>query len=113
MRGITFVYLGGDCDETTNDQEGKAECDGDEMTEAASLVITKDANKFVVEPSGVIQIGDVVSIIKFENGQIKDFPSEIEFELQGENGQLQEHVLHTSCSKPLNLGDRFRRRRGS
>jgi hypothetical protein len=91
----------------SNSQEGKASCTGvDDTDEPVSITITKDADKVFADPATGIELGDIVSVFKFEGGVNKELGSETKFDVTGPNG-TQSIVLHTSCSKPLNLGDRF------
>ena len=98
---LVFKYTGDSCSATTNDQEGKFKCEetgapGDLM----KVVMTKDANKISVEI-----VGDMVKIF-YSDPEGKKFPSEIQYKIIGTTGE-QLQALHTSCSKPLNVGDQF------
>lgn len=103
---LVFQYTGEDCMPSDNDQDsGKWSCSGDpEEAQPVQIVMTKDADKFVVTPSSGIYIGETFEIRMKEDG--KEFPSEIKFDIG--NGQtLQSLKMHTSCSQPLSVGDQF------
>jgi hypothetical protein len=98
---LVFEYTGDDCSATTNLQEGKFTCaETGALGDLVNVVMTKDAGKFAVEIDGnrvKISYSDPVG---------KEFPSEIKYDVIGETG-TQSQTLHTSCSKPLNVGDQF------
>ena len=98
---LVFEYTGDLCSATTNDQEGKFEC---EETGALGnldrVEMTKDADKISVEISG-----NEVTIF-YDDPEGEKFPSEIEYKITGSTG-TQSQTLHTSCSKQLNVGDQF------
>ena len=49
---LVFEYTGDDCSATTNQQEGKLECDGDPNGAAPiSIVMTRDADEIDVSPT--------------------------------------------------------------
>lgn len=100
---LVFEYTANACSSTTNYQEGKFECEsGTEgsIGSLAEVTMTKDEDKFAVQQSGS-------EVRIFRSDEIgKEFPSEIKYNIIGSEGS-QAHVLHSSCSKPLNLGDQF------
>jgi len=97
-------YVGGDCQRTTNPQDGKLQCEGgDPGSGPASVLVTKDADKIGLSPSGPLALGDVIRIAKHDG---KDLPAETKLEISGA-GATQSLEIHTSCSKPLTVGDRF------
>jgi len=98
---LVFEYTGAGCAATTNSQAGKFQCEeNDALGVLADVVMTKDANKFSVDIDG-----NMVTI--FRSDELgKEFPSEIKYDIIGADG-TQKQVLHTSCSKPLNVGDQF------
>lgn len=103
LKAIEFKYVGGDCSATTNNQEGKCQCNGDAgANDGISIVMTKDADKVTVSPSKNIQLGDVISIVAD-----KEIKAETQFKIVKNGKVLQTLNIHTSCSKPLRLGDRF------
>ena len=98
---LVFEYTGDACSATTNLQEGKFKCEETGALGALeNVVMTKDANKFMVEIDG-----NRVKIF-YSDPVGKKFPSEIKYNVIGETG-IQSQTLHTSCSKPLNVGDQF------
>jgi hypothetical protein len=100
--GLTLRYLGGDCT-VSNSQDGKASCDGPALAGDASVVITKDGDKVSATPASGIAVGETFTIAKNDG---KELGSETKFDASDGIG-TQSIMLHTSCSKPLNLGDRF------
>jgi len=101
-QSIVFFYRGGDCNETTNDQDGHLVCSGSDPGANVSVTITKDAAKVSAFPSGGINVGDFI-VFQNSDGQLA---ATTEFDLTGDNG-TQSLAIHTNCGKPLNLGDRF------
>jgi hypothetical protein len=99
---LVFEYTGAACSATTNFQEEKFKCEEiGSLGDLASVVMTKDADKIDVEI-----IGNTVKI--FRNDTLgKEFPKEIKYIITDTDGNTQSQTLHTSCSKPLNLGDQF------
>ena len=99
---LVFAYTGENCSATTNFQEDKFKCEETgALGNLVNVVMTKDANKFMVEIDGnsvKISYNDPVG---------KEFPSEIKYKITGSTGNTQSQTLHTSCSKPLNVGDQF------
>jgi hypothetical protein len=100
--GLTLRYLGGDCT-VSNAQDGKASCDGPALAGDASVVITKDGDKVSATPASGIAVGETFTIAKNDG---KELGKEAKFDASDGVGS-QSIKLHTSCSKPLNLGDRF------
>ncbi len=49
---------------------------------------------------------DIVAFTKTDNGDPKELPKDTQFDVTGPGG-TQSINIRTSCSKPLNLGDRF------
>jgi len=106
---VVFVYTGGDCSNMTNDQGGKATCEGD-LNEAqpVEIVITKDSDEIVAFPSGeVVEIGDLVMIENVEDGGGEPLKSETRLEIRQGGQTLQELEIHTSCSEPLFTNHQF------
>ena len=85
---------------------GKFLCDGDPaFAEPIRVVMTKDEDRITVDPSTeVITIGSLVSISR--NGGRK-FGAETKLDIRQGNDTLQALTIHTSCSKPLAVGDQF------
>ncbi|MHC4993211.1 MAG: DUF7467 domain-containing protein, partial [Planctomycetota bacterium] len=94
-------------DNVTNDQDGQGTCTGDDLTEEpVSVTILTDPTNISADPASGITEPSVFSIQKEVNGWVKELPSEIQFEATDGVG-TQTVTIHTSCSRPLNLGDRF------
>jgi serine-aspartate repeat-containing protein C/D/E len=67
------------------------------------VTITADAGTVSATPSAGIEFTNFFEISKNDNSNLS---SSTEFDVTGAGG-TQSIVVHTSCSKPLNLGDRF------
>ncbi len=119
LEGLTFSYLGGNCLETTNLQEGKVICTDTvsgppaglpNPTEPVQIVVSgtgKDAGKIFLDTGPGVQFGDTVTARASVGGK-RTFGSGSLAQIFDANGiLLQDIEFHTSCSKPLNLGDRF------
>ena len=93
------------CMATTNWQEGRVECVGDPMgAEPVRVVITEDSDAAVVVPdTETINVGDMVTI-QATGDRLK---SQTTFEIRQGSVVLQMLSIHTSCSKPLEVGDQF------
>jgi serine-aspartate repeat-containing protein C/D/E len=104
LKALTLKYLGGDCSNTTNWQDGKVTCSGDAgTTEPVRIVITKDTAELTVFPSDeTIMIGDEFTIVA--NNELR---ADTQFDIVQGDVVLQSLKIHTSCSQPLRLGDRF------
>jgi hypothetical protein len=100
--GLTLRYAEGECI-VSNAQDGKADCDGGALSGDASITITKDQDKVSAMPSSGIGAGELFTIAKNDG---KELGSETKFDAS-DGFETQSIKLHTSCSKPLNLGDRF------
>jgi hypothetical protein len=94
-----FEYTGAGCGATTNDQSGKVRCSGDP---AGAVSVTVRSRGGSVSP-GVVALGQTFTL---SGGRGKLSPqSDIELRVGGR--VVQSLSIHTSCSKPLNAGDRF------
>ena len=96
---LVFRYVGGDCSGTTNTQNGAFSCTGDPGT--APVSITEPAKATVPSPTSGIGVGDLITFTG-PKGKLK---SEIMFKVVGSG--TQSLAIHTSCSKPLAVGDQF------
>jgi hypothetical protein len=101
---LTFAFNPNACDATTNFQEGKAECSGPGPNDVDDVTIelTKDANKtdVIVSPSG-----DEVTFRAREIGT--RLKSSLKFNINQGGSTVQSLIIHSSCSKPLDVGDTF------
>jgi hypothetical protein len=103
---VFFEYTGEGCDASTNLQEGKFVCSGDPdgATPISVVFEGKDASKTVVTPSSGIAIGSVFSIARQDGRKLR---AETKFQIRQGGETLQSLNVHTSCSKPLAVGDKF------
>jgi hypothetical protein len=100
---LVFEYTGDACSATTNFQGGKFICypaDGGPIGSLVGVKMRKDAEDYTVSYTA-----DGFSIRRTDDPG-KEFPSEIRYSIVGTMG-TQFHVLHTSCSQTLNIGDQF------
>ena len=113
LEGLTFAYRGGDCDDSNNPQEGKLTCTdngaGPGTSEPVRIVVGgsgKDAGKIYGDFASVDIDENVTALAS--NGGKSTLGAESIATIYSANGTLLEDIVfHTSCSKPLNLGDRF------
>jgi len=109
LKSLTLVYLqdafGSTICDVSNPQGGAASCTGQNLTaDSVAITLTKDVTELTVDTP--VSFGGYVTIAPIDpDGQL---PSSIEFDATGQGPpETQSLVIHTSCSKPLNLGDRF------
>jgi hypothetical protein len=96
-QALTFQFTGQACPASINRQEDKFVCEGVPSAGSAPIKITKDADKMY--PSvATVNPGEFVTIRTVENRLKADLKLNI-------GGQLL--TIHTSCSKPLDLGDQY------
>jgi hypothetical protein len=108
---ISLRYTGGDCSQTSHNQDpGKVSCtDFSSLVEPVRIVMSKtDGSNVSLDTGGaVVQFGDIVTATAANAGR-SDFDSESLVQVfDGNNVLLQEIVFHTSCSQPLAPGDQF------
>ncbi len=109
VSGIVFRYAGGGCNATTNGQGGKLTCVGDAgATEPVRIVITDKKSSGIVygDTAGVV-LGANAAGTASAAGRASfkgDTHAQI---LDGGGAVLEDIFFHTSCSKPINLGDHF------
>jgi hypothetical protein len=111
VMALTLRYTGEGCSATTNTQEGKAKCSGDTGGSPVEVVITKDDDKIAVDGviggTGSFAVGDTFEVTNLEDyPDPKELKASTKLRLDGRGGS-QELTIHTSCSKQLDLGDRF------
>ena len=108
VKAIEFQYTGDSCGATTNfqlDSKGneKFKCSGDpNNAEPVEVVITKDADKATVDPS-TFGLTDKVTI----TATGATLRADTKFDIRQNSTVLQSLNIHTSCSKPLEVGDQF------
>jgi len=102
---LVFQYTGENCDASLDNlQEGKFECSGDPGFAAPVQVICGDGD-CTSDPSNA-SIGLGGTVILFADGNT--FPSDTDIQILDMFGnELQDLRIHASCSKDLNVGDRF------
>jgi hypothetical protein len=105
---LVFSYVGDACSATTNYQlkDGNPNffCDPDPgvaLGGLSSIVMTEDASEVSVDI-----IGNTVRIFRSDTIGEK-LNSETSFRITDVNGLEQSQTIHTSCSKPLAVGDQF------
>ena len=108
---ISLRYTGGDCSQTSHNQDpGKVSCtDFPPLVEPVWIVISKpDGTNVSLDTGGaVVKFGDIVTATAANAGR-SEFDSESLVQVFDENNDLlQELVFHTSCSQPLAPGDQF------
>ena len=102
---LVFEYTGEYCVDGNDQDSDKWSCIGNPSgAEPVQVVMTKDADKFDVDPS-IISLGETFEIRMKEDG--KELPSEIKFDIRQSNVTFQSLIMHTSCSQPLSVGDQF------
>jgi len=108
LTSLTFEYTGGGCDQSDNDQGSKAVCTATPEDAIVSGTVTvraagnEDFEKdlYTVDPTLVDPAGTFeVSADKFKSTSF--------IEIVGGSSVTELNELHTSCSKPLAVGDVF------
>jgi len=106
---LVFAYTGDACSATTqyqldNNGNPKFTCDPDPgvaLAGLSSVTITKDAGKVSSQV-----IGNTVRIFRSDIAGEK-LAADTKYTITDVNGDQQAQNLHTSCSKPLAVGDQF------
>ena len=94
-----FEYTGDDCQGSL--PEG-AKCEGSTGAATATVVVTKDEDKIDVSPSTGIAVGDEFAVAASAADSKGELSSSLKLDVIGAGTQALE--IHTSCSKPLNVG---------
>ncbi len=109
VEALTFRYTGEGCGATTNTQEGKASCSGDADFEEPVRIRIREkrkANNVYGDTPGVFLDG-TASATAAAGGK-NEFGAETIIEIRDAGDTIIEELeVHTSCSKDLDLGDRF------
>lgn len=109
VRVLSLRYTGGGCAASDHTQDpGKVECLGDADDATPVRIIAADSSGGItyLDQAGVI-LGDVVDIVALAGGR-NELRSETIIQILDVGDVVIEEVLfHTSCSQPLNLGDKF------
>ncbi|WDD96931.1 SdrD B-like domain-containing protein [Thalassomonas actiniarum] len=107
IKSMDLHYLGGDCEITPNKQWGKAKCYGIKPAQEPVRIRVSDGGHKVYLDQSDVMIGDVVTASASNAGR-HEFGSWSLIEIFDANHKrVQKVQLHTSCSKPLNLADKF------
>jgi len=111
LNELVLAYLGDQfgsttCD-VTNPQGGSAGCIGDNLVSGDVSIAIKDPTEVSADPDAGISAPGLFSITKEVGGVPTHLSSSTEFTATDFDGNSQDIVIHTSCSQPLNLGDRF------
>ena len=97
---LTFEYTGGACEVAPgNPQEGKFTCSGTPGAGAVQLTVE---SAFADPSTETINVGDFVTVTA--DGK---FDSQTDFTILQGGQSVQDISVHLSCSKPINVGDRF------
>lgn len=106
---LELRYNGGDCSQTDHSQDPrKVSCDGNagEAEPVRILVTNKNGNRVYADVESV-QLGGIV-LASAANAGRGHFDAETKVRIfDVDENQLQEVKFHTSCSQPLELGNRF------
>lgn len=101
---LVLRYVGGDCSDTNNRQDGNFECSGSTGTRGPVRIVLEEDDIMQVTPTGqTIDIGDEFTISAVK-GELKP---ETELKIFQGGSMLESLAIDTSCSKRLALGDRF------
>jgi hypothetical protein len=120
LESITVQYTGDDCSATNNQQEGgkknkpKVECDGDPGDADPVYIIASskedpDDRKAIVWFEGEVDLDETFAISAMNvpgKTKLKADTWVLIYDAQGGN-LLQAVKFHTSCSRPLEVGDQF------
>ena len=99
---LVFAYEPGNCAASTNDQDGKFECSGSLSGNLSSATVTGKKGK-----KGELTVSQSGTQVTLTTSNGDKLPSESILTLTDSSGQTQNLNIHTSCSKALNVGDRF------
>ncbi len=104
VTSIKFEYTGKGCGATTNDQEGRVMCyGGADGAQPVSIQVTDDRGTALFANVSGISIGDVFEATAAAAG-LSEFKYNTKVTI---DYGLETVRLHTSCSKPIALGDEF------
>jgi len=108
---LNLRYTGAGCEGSDNTQDpSKVTCTGGAASASpVRIVVTdKDENyQYLDTGAANVGLGDIVDVLASDGGRT-EFKAETLVKIYNAAGDLIETVLfHTSCSQPLNLGDKF------
>jgi|GEM_PF-2926837 len=100
---LTFTYTGGGCSDSSNGQDGdKTECSGDinGMLGVSVVAGNNDLSKTYAISTAMVAPGEEFTITadKFDSNSRIDISNA---------GGTESNGFHTSCSQPLEIGDKF------
>ena len=99
---LVFEYTGEKCEaRPANTQEGKFSCSGSPNKSKMVQLVVAGASTDPVDES--IAIGDYVTVSPTGD----KFDSQTDFQIMQGGRVVQDLSMHLSCSKPINVGDRF------
>jgi hypothetical protein len=102
VQEMKFEYTGEACAEPlANDQSGKATCSGDPGGMEPVQIINQEGSSAPGDES--LFVGDIVTLTPGGS----TFPSQTDIDVVEGGQTLQSVSIHTSCSKPLSVGDVF------
>jgi hypothetical protein len=103
---LGFRYVGGTCADSNNEQGDKADCiDGEAVITEPVTVIVYDKKEDNVLLEQNLNVGDIFTLSPSE--EKSKFDSETIVRIFSGEEQVQSLNIHTSCSRPLNIGDQF------
>ncbi len=98
-------YDGRGCGASDNQQGTKASCTGDAAFASPVRIVARDKNDQVLLDQAGVALGDSVVVAAAASGILS---SETRVTVRNASGAVVEFdLIHTSCSRPLNPGDRF------
>jgi len=107
IKTIDFRFIGGDCTQTTHDQDGRFSCSGAVNVPVIGITCFAGSDVFYDSAGANVTPGDVITVSAAHAGETQ-LPTQMDCEITDEfDNVLMTLSLHTSCSKPVNLGDIF------
>lgn len=112
VRVLRLRYTGGGCAESDHTQDpDKVVCSGDADDATPVRIIAFNAKDDpivnVYLDQADVNLGDVVDIVALAGGRTELSPETKVQILDGSDVVIEEVLFHTSCSQPLDLGDKF------
>ena len=106
LESLTLEYTGSNCGFTTNDQSGKVKC-RDRVSLLPNVVqIRATGNKDTYFDGSGVSVGSDIILIPSEVGDTLASSTVVMIRDSG-GAQAQVLKVHTSCSKPVEVGDQF------
>lgn len=110
---LDFRYTAGSCEESANSQGDAFSCEGDtEDMESVFIIVSDDddphANGAEIYFQGNASLGEIITAAAENAGEDKFSSNSYFHVLTADCARVLQTVrFHTSCSKPLNIGDTF------